>query len=143
MSPAGRADMLPQYYIPKVTVSQLFFRENEPSNAKALDPGFRPLPTAESQQDARWPLWAQYGFHSIYSGPDVVNTRQLRQSLGLINLHAAILTPPAVVALISRPRFRASTGYILALTYLDLNLAQLGHDLLGFNRTPLGITDSF
>ena len=30
---------------------------------------------AESQQDARWLLWAQYGFHSIYSGPDVVNTR--------------------------------------------------------------------
>ena len=29
---------------------------------------------AESQQDARWLLWAQYGFHSIYSGPDVVNT---------------------------------------------------------------------
>jgi hypothetical protein len=31
---------------------------------------------AESQQDARWLLWAQYGFHSIYSGPDVVNTRR-------------------------------------------------------------------
>ena len=30
---------------------------------------------AESQQDARWLLWAQYGFHSIYSGPDLVNTR--------------------------------------------------------------------
>jgi len=23
---------------------------------------------AESQEDARWLLWAQYGFHSIYSG---------------------------------------------------------------------------
>ena len=32
---------------------------------------------AESQQDARWLLWAQYGFHSIYSGPDVVNTRKV------------------------------------------------------------------
>ncbi len=31
---------------------------------------------AESQQDARWLLWAQYGFYSIYSGPDVVNTRK-------------------------------------------------------------------
>ena len=31
---------------------------------------------AESQQDARWLLWAQYGFHSIYSGPDLVNTRR-------------------------------------------------------------------
>ena len=31
---------------------------------------------AESQQDARWLLWAQYGFHRIYSGPDVVNTRR-------------------------------------------------------------------
>jgi hypothetical protein len=31
---------------------------------------------AESQQDARWLLWAQYGFHSIYSGPELVNTRR-------------------------------------------------------------------
>jgi hypothetical protein len=31
---------------------------------------------AESQQDARWLLWAQYGFHSIYSGPELVNTRK-------------------------------------------------------------------
>ena len=31
---------------------------------------------AESHQDARWLLWAQYGFHSIYSGPDLVNTRR-------------------------------------------------------------------
>jgi hypothetical protein len=30
---------------------------------------------AESVQDARWLLWAQYGFHSIYSGPDLVNAR--------------------------------------------------------------------
>jgi hypothetical protein len=30
---------------------------------------------AESAQDARWLLWAQYGFHSIYSGPELVNTR--------------------------------------------------------------------
>jgi hypothetical protein len=56
---------------------------------------------------------------------------QLLQSLGLINLHAAILTSPAVVALISRSSFAAGTEYILTLTYLDLNLAQLGHDLLG------------
>jgi hypothetical protein len=31
---------------------------------------------AESAQDARCLLWAQYGFHSIYSGPELVNTRQ-------------------------------------------------------------------
>ncbi len=31
---------------------------------------------AESVQDARWLLWAQYGFLSIYSGPDLVNTRR-------------------------------------------------------------------
>ncbi len=54
-----------------------------------------------------------------------------QSSLGLISLHAAILTPPAVVALVSRPRFAAGTEYIPALTYLDLNFTQLGHDLLG------------
>jgi hypothetical protein len=31
---------------------------------------------AESSQDARMLLWAQYGFHSIYSGPELVNTRK-------------------------------------------------------------------
>jgi hypothetical protein len=30
---------------------------------------------AENAQDARWLLWAQYGFHSIQSGPRQVNTR--------------------------------------------------------------------
>ena len=31
---------------------------------------------AESSQDARMLLWAQYGFHSIHSGPELVNTRK-------------------------------------------------------------------
>ncbi len=31
---------------------------------------------AESSQDARMLLWAQYGFHSIQSGPALVNTRK-------------------------------------------------------------------
>jgi hypothetical protein len=31
---------------------------------------------AESSQDARMLLWAQYGFHSIHSGPELVNTRR-------------------------------------------------------------------
>ena len=31
---------------------------------------------AMSAQDARWLLWAQYGFHSIYSGPSQVNIRR-------------------------------------------------------------------
>ena len=31
---------------------------------------------AESSQDARMLLWAQYGFHSIQSGPELVNTRK-------------------------------------------------------------------
>ncbi len=31
---------------------------------------------AMNAQDARWLLWAQYGFHSIYSGPELVNTRK-------------------------------------------------------------------
>jgi hypothetical protein len=30
---------------------------------------------AMNAQDARWLLWAQYGFHSIQSGPSQVNTR--------------------------------------------------------------------
>ena len=30
---------------------------------------------ALNAQDARWLLWAQYGFHSIQSGPSQVNTR--------------------------------------------------------------------
>ena len=30
---------------------------------------------APSSQDARWLLWAQYGFHSIQAGPSLVNTR--------------------------------------------------------------------
>jgi hypothetical protein len=30
---------------------------------------------APSSQDARWLLWAQYGFHSIQAGPSQVNTR--------------------------------------------------------------------
>ena len=30
---------------------------------------------ALTTQDARWLLWAQYGFHSIQSGPSQVNTR--------------------------------------------------------------------
>ena len=30
---------------------------------------------AESQQDARWLLWAQYGFLSIYSGPELVRSK--------------------------------------------------------------------
>ena len=30
---------------------------------------------ALNAQDARWLLWAQYGFHSIQSGPIQVNTR--------------------------------------------------------------------
>ena len=29
---------------------------------------------APNSQDARWLLWAQYGFHSIQSGPSQVNT---------------------------------------------------------------------
>ena len=31
---------------------------------------------AESSQDARMLLWAQYGFHCIQSGPELVNTRK-------------------------------------------------------------------
>ena len=31
---------------------------------------------AMSAQDARWLLWAQWGFHSIQSGPSQVNTRR-------------------------------------------------------------------
>ena len=30
---------------------------------------------AINAQDARWLLWAQYGFHSIQSGPSKVNIR--------------------------------------------------------------------
>jgi hypothetical protein len=30
---------------------------------------------ATSSQDARWLLWAQYGFHSIQVGPTQVNNR--------------------------------------------------------------------
>jgi hypothetical protein len=30
---------------------------------------------ALNAQDARWLLWAQYGFHSIQFGPSLVNTR--------------------------------------------------------------------
>jgi hypothetical protein len=30
---------------------------------------------AMNAQDARWLLWAQWGFHSIQSGPTQVNTR--------------------------------------------------------------------
>jgi hypothetical protein len=30
---------------------------------------------ALNAQDARWLLWAQFGFHSIQSGPSQVNTR--------------------------------------------------------------------
>jgi len=30
---------------------------------------------AMNAQDARWLLWAQWGFHSIQSGPSQVNTR--------------------------------------------------------------------
>jgi hypothetical protein len=30
---------------------------------------------AMNAHDARWLLWAQYGFHSIQSGPTQVNTR--------------------------------------------------------------------
>jgi hypothetical protein len=30
---------------------------------------------ALNAQDARWLLWAQWGFHSIQSGPTQVNTR--------------------------------------------------------------------
>jgi hypothetical protein len=30
---------------------------------------------AMNAQDARWLLWAQYGFHSIQVGPSQVNTR--------------------------------------------------------------------
>ena len=30
---------------------------------------------ALNAQDARWLLWAQWGFHSIQSGPNQVNTR--------------------------------------------------------------------
>ena len=30
---------------------------------------------ALNAQDARWLLWAQWGFHSIQSGPSQVNTR--------------------------------------------------------------------
>jgi len=30
---------------------------------------------AMNAQDARWLLWAQYGFHSIQSGPSQVNIR--------------------------------------------------------------------
>jgi len=30
---------------------------------------------ALSAYEARWLLWAQYGFHSIQSGPTQVNTR--------------------------------------------------------------------
>jgi hypothetical protein len=29
---------------------------------------------APSSQDARWLLWAMYGFHSIQAGPNLVNT---------------------------------------------------------------------
>ena len=30
---------------------------------------------AMNAQEARWLLWAQFGFHSIQSGPSQVNTR--------------------------------------------------------------------
>ena len=30
---------------------------------------------ALNAQEARWLLWAQFGFHSIQSGPSQVNTR--------------------------------------------------------------------
>jgi len=30
---------------------------------------------AMNAQDARWLLWAQYGFHSIQAGPSQVNTK--------------------------------------------------------------------
>ncbi len=30
---------------------------------------------AESAQDARWLLWAQYGFLSIYSGPELAKSQ--------------------------------------------------------------------
>jgi len=56
---------------------------------------------------------------------------QLLQALGLDHLHAPLLTPPAVVALIGSTGLSASAQYIFALTYLDLYLAQLGHNLLG------------
>jgi len=46
--------------------------------------------------------------------------------LGFITLHAAAIMPPPPVTLVGG----AGTGYILALTYLEFNLAQLGHDLL-------------
>jgi len=44
----------------------------------------------------------------------------LLQSLGLINLHTAVLPPPAVVALVNRSSLAAGTEYILALTSVDL-----------------------
>ncbi len=28
---------------------------------------------ATNSQDARWLLWAQYGFHSIQSGPNLIS----------------------------------------------------------------------
>ena len=30
---------------------------------------------ATNMQDARWLLWAQYGFHSIQSGPNQVTSK--------------------------------------------------------------------
>jgi hypothetical protein len=56
---------------------------------------------------------------------------QLLEPLGLLNLHAPILPTPAVVALVRGPSLAANCAYVLALTYLDFNLAQLCHILLG------------
>ena len=58
---------------------------------------------------------------------------QLLQALGLINLHPPIPPTPAVVALVRGTGLKTSCEHILALANLDLDLAQLGQDLLGFS----------
>ena len=73
---------------------------------------------------------SQYAHLFPHAWPSVL-LLQLLQALGLINLNASILPTPPVVALVCGPSLAASREHVLALANLDLDLAQLGHDLLG------------
>jgi len=57
---------------------------------------------------------------------------QLLEAPGLVNLQPPpVFAPPALVALVHHTGLAAGRQHILALGSLDLDLPQLGHNLLG------------